>query len=140
MADTNLKTTTVAERVIACLRAGNYVGLTEWFAPDALLDMNLPTWRFQLQGRDAIGEYFSEQTSGLPNLRCTQLRALATDDAVVVESECRFDGPDGECMWRCVDLVRIVAGEIVEHVEYCTGCWGPDDIARQARDAPMVRW
>jgi len=132
--------TTVVDHVVACLRAGNYAGLTARFAPDALLDMNLPTWRFQLQGSDTIGQYFSEQTTGLTNLRCTQLRELATDDAVVVESERRFDSSDGEYLWRCVDVVRIVAGEIVEHAQYCTGCWGPDDIARQAREAPMVRW
>jgi hypothetical protein len=139
MTNTNLKST-AREHVVACLRNGDYVGLTERFAPDALLDMNMPTWRFQLQGRDAIREHFSEQTSGLTNLHCTQLRALVADDAIVVESECRFDGSDGEYLWRCVDLVRIVAGEIVEHAQYCTGCWGPDDIARQAREAPMVRW
>ncbi len=140
MTKTTLKPTTVAEHVVACLRAGNYVGLTERFSPDALLDMNLPTWRFQLQGRGAISEYFTEQTSGLANLRCTQMRELVTDDAVAVESECRFDGPDGEYLWRCVDLVRVVAGEIVEHTQYCTGCWPPDQIARQATEAPMVRW
>jgi predicted SnoaL-like aldol condensation-catalyzing enzyme len=116
------------------------VRLSERLAPDTLLDMNLPTWRFQLQGRGAIREYFTEQTAGLHNLHCTQLRELVTDDAVAVESECRFDGPDGEYLWRCVDLVRIVADEIVEHAQYCTGYWGPADIARQAREAPMVRW
>ena len=140
MTEIKLETNSVAEHVVACLRSGNYVRLTERFAPDALLDMNLPTWRFQLQGRDAIAEYFSEQTSGLTDLRCTQLRELVTDDAVVIESECRFDDSDGEHLWRSVDLVRIVTGEIVEHTQYCTGCWPPDQIARQAAEAPMVRW
>jgi len=139
MTNTNT-TTTVAEHVVACLRAGDYVGVAARCASDALLDMNLPTWRFQLQGREAITEYFSEQTAGLTNLHCTQLRELVSDDAVVVESECRFDGPDGEYLWRCVDLVRIVEGEIAEHAQYCTGCWSPADIARQSREAPMVRW
>jgi ketosteroid isomerase-like protein len=133
-------TTNITDHVVTCLRAGDYVGLAEHFASDALLDMNLPTWRFQLQGRAAITEYFAKQTGGLANLHCTQSRDLVTDDAVAVESECRFDGPDGEYLWRCVDLVRIVAGEIVEHAQYCTGCWSPADIARQADEAPMVRW
>ncbi len=26
------------------------------------------------------------------------------------------------------------------HVQYCTGCWTPADIARQNAEAPMVAW
>ena len=130
----------IAEHVVGCLRAADYVALTDRYAPDALLDVNLPAWRFQLQGPDAIKQYFTEQTAPLEHLRCTQLRELVTDDAVSVESECRFDGPDGEYLWRCIDLVRIVGDEIVEHTQYCTGHWTPTDIARQSGEAPMVRW
>ncbi len=102
-------TQTIAEHVIERLRAVDYPALTERYAPDALLDVNRPAWRFQLQGPEAIREYFVEQTAKLSNLRCTQLRELVGD-------------------------------EIVEHTQYCTGYWAPDDIAHQSADAPMVRW
>jgi predicted SnoaL-like aldol condensation-catalyzing enzyme len=131
---------TIAEHVIGSLRNADYVAIAERYAPDALLDMNVPNWRFQVQGPESIKQYFVEQTNELPNLRCTQLRELVTADAIAVESECRFDGPDGEYLWRAMDLVRIVGDEIVEHTQYCTGCWTPSDIARQASGAPMVRW
>jgi hypothetical protein len=39
-----------------------------------------------------------------------------------------------------VDIFRVDGDEVTEHVQYCTGCWPPDQIARQAREAPMVRW
>lgn len=130
----------LADHVIESLRAADYGALAERYAADCLLDMNLPTWRFQLQGPAAIRQYFEEQMGGLSNLRCASLRELVTDDAVVVESECRFDGDDGEHLWRAVDTTRFLGGEIVEHTQFCSGCWSPADIARHAAEAPMVRW
>jgi hypothetical protein len=140
MATNVTNTTMIVDAVIGALRNADYTVLTECYAPDALLDMNLPTWRFQLQGPDAIHQYFTEQMATLSNLHCTQLRELVTEDAIAVESECRFDGPDGEYLWRCIDIVRIVGDEIVEHTQYCTGCWSPGDVERQSIEAPMVRW
>jgi ketosteroid isomerase-like protein len=137
---TSNATKTIAEHVISCLRAVDYEALTTGYAADALLDVNLPAWRLQLQGPETIKRYFAEQTTGLQKLRCTQLREVVTDDAIIVENECRFDGPDGEQLWRAVDLLRIVGDEIVEHTQYCSGCWSPADIARQTAEAPMVRW
>jgi ketosteroid isomerase-like protein len=131
---------TTAEFVIAALRNGDYAALTERYAPDALLDMDLPAWRFQLQGAAAAREYFEEQFGDARNLRCTHLREIVAGDAVVVESECRFDGDDGEYMWRAVDVFHLVGGEVVEHAQHSTGCWSPADIARQSAEAPMVRW
>ena len=102
--------------------------------------MNLPAWRLQLQGPETIKQYFAEQTGPLPKLHCTQLREFVTDDAIIVENECRFDGPDGESLWRAVDVLGIVGDEIVEHTQYCTGYWTPADIARHSSEAPPVRW
>jgi len=33
-----------------------------------------------------------------------------------------------------------VAGKVTRHTQYCTGWRTPDDIARQAAEAPMVAW
>ena len=52
----------------------------------------------------------------------------------------RFDGDDGEYLWRAVDIFRIDGDTVTEHTQYCTGCWSPDQIARQTAEAPMVRW
>jgi ketosteroid isomerase-like protein len=140
MSDTDLEARATTARIVAALEAADYPALAGLYAPDAVLDMNLPTWRFQHQGADQIRTYFREQTGGLANLRCTQCAAANNDDTVMVESECRFDGDDGEYLWRCVDIFSIDSGQITRHTQYCTGCWTPSDIARQIAEAPMVRW
>ena len=55
----------VSEKVVKAIVAADWPGLADCYAADVLLDMNLPTWRFQLQGRDTVREYFVEQTSGV---------------------------------------------------------------------------
>jgi predicted SnoaL-like aldol condensation-catalyzing enzyme len=58
----------------------------------------------------------------------------------VIESEVRFRKDTEECLWRAVDIFRIAGDRIVEHTQYCSGVWTPEQIARQAAEAPMVRW
>ena len=134
------RTVPVHDHVIASLQAGDYAALTQCYANDALLDVNMSTWRFQLQGPAAARAYFTEELGSFANLRCTQLRALACDEAIIVETECRFERADGECLTRALDVVRVLGEKIVEHTRYCSGTWSPDDIARQSSEAPMLRW
>jgi hypothetical protein len=133
-------TGTVVQRLVDAMRAADWDAITGTYAPDVLLDVNLPTWRFQLQGRDAATAYVREQTGDHPNLHAVSQRAHTTDDGVVIEEEMRFEGPDGEHLWRAVDIFRIDGDTVFEHTQYCTGSWSPDRIALQAREAPMVRW
>ncbi len=131
----------ISSRIIECLAKADYPALEKLYAPDVLLDMNLPTWRFQRRGAHEVSEYFRQNTGQLPNLRCTYLHENAiTDTTAVVESECRFDGDGGEYLWRCVDIFTVADDRISRHVQYCTGCWTPADIARQTAEAPMVAW
>ena len=132
--------TSINEHVIARLEHADYVGLVDRAAPDVLLDMNLPTWRFQAQGRTAVRSYFAAQFEALPVVRCTQFRVLSTAGPLIIESECRFDSDGGEYLWRCVDIVHVVDDQIVVLRQYCTGCWDPATSARPAEDAPLVRW
>ena len=133
-------TDTVVDRLVDAMYSADWGGVTDSYAPDVLLDMNLPTWRFQLQGRDEARSYFDEQVGGLRNLRLTAHVAHRIDDGVIIEEEMRFDGDDGEYLWRAIDIFH-VAGEVVtRHSQYCTGCWTPGQIARQSQEAPMVRW
>jgi hypothetical protein len=137
---TTTHTKTVVDRIVAAMRDADWSAVTATYAPDVLLDMNLPTWRFQLQGRETATQYFREQTGGLAALRSTQLRVSPTEDGVMIEEEMRFDGEGGEYLWRAVDIFVIDGDAVTEHTEYCTGCWPPEQIARQAAEAPMVRW
>jgi hypothetical protein len=133
-------TTAVVERLVDAMRAADWDAITGTYAPDVLLDVNLPTWRFQLQGREAAADCVREQTGELPNLHLVSQHVHTTDDGVVIEEEMRFDGPDGEHLWRAVDIFRIDGDTVIEHTQYCTGSWSPHQIALQAREAPMVRW
>jgi ketosteroid isomerase-like protein len=137
---TTTQTKTVVDRLVAAMRDADWAAIAATYAPDVLLDMNLPTWRFQLQGRDAVAQYFAEQTGGLTALRTTQHRVSSTPTGVVIEEEMRFDGDGGEYLWRAVDIFVIDGDTVTEHTQYCTGCWPPDQIARQTAEAPMVRW
>ncbi len=130
----------LVERLVAAFEAADWEAVANTYAPDVLLDMNLPTWRFQLQGRDAARQYLVEQTKGMSTLHATQQRSFATPTGVIIEEEMRFDGDDGEYLWRAVDIFHVDDGAVTEHTQYCTGCWPPDQIARQADEAPMVRW
>jgi hypothetical protein len=134
------QTSTVIDKVVTSMREADWEAIAETYAPDVLLDMNLPTWRFQLQGRDAATQYLVETTKGFVNLHTTQHRVFRTDDGVIIEEEMRFDGDDGEYLWRAVDIFHVDGDTVIEHRQYCTGCWAPDQIARQRDEAPMVRW
>jgi hypothetical protein len=136
----NSRTAAVADRLVDAMRDADWDAIVDTYSSDVLLDMNLPTWRFQLQGRDTARHYFVEQTGGLRNLRLVRQQAHHTDQTVIIEEEMRFDGDDGVYLWRAVDIFRIDGDTVTEHTQYCTGCWPPNQIARQAREAPMVRW
>jgi ketosteroid isomerase-like protein len=134
------KTTTVAERLVDAICDADWEAIASTYAPDLVLDVNLPTWRFQLQGREAARRYLLEQTAGLQNLHLINQLAHHTDDGIIIEVEMRFDGDDGEHLWRAVDIFHIDGDTVTKHTQYCTGCWSPDQVARQAHEAPMVQW
>ncbi len=135
-------TTTVptTEWVVDCLRDAEIAQLAQRYSGDVLLDLDMPMWRVQLQGRDAASQVLEEQLEVLPNLRTTWIRATTTPDTVVAEYELRWDGPEGEQLSRAVSIFRLAGDKIIEHSDYCCGAWTPADIARNKAEAPIVRW
>jgi len=135
--DTTIPTT---EFLVECLRTANLTGIAERYAPGVLVDMNVPHWRFQLQGRLAAAELAAEEVDRLPNVRATWVRATTTDDALVVEYELQWDGAGGRELSRAVSIFRLEGDRVVERTDYCCGNWTPADIARIKAEAPIVRW
>jgi predicted SnoaL-like aldol condensation-catalyzing enzyme len=133
-------TTSTTEFIAQRMQAADFATLVERYAPNALLDCHTPFWRFQLQGPSAIAEYAHEAVDALPNVHTTALRTTLAADAVVVEYELRWDGPEGEELSRAVSIFRLVDDVIVEQVDYCCGNWTPSHIAKNKAEAPMVRW
>lgn len=131
---------TITELITARLSALDFDGLAELYRPDALLDVSVPQWRYQLQGREAIRQALAEELAlVVESGRVTGQRATRTDDGVVVELEVRFEQDGEERQWREVHLFHTDGTAITEHLNYCTGVWDAATIARQAVEAPMVR-
>src|SRR5262245_20404033 len=48
----SMTTTTLADAIVDCLRRGDITALASLYAPDALVDLNVPQWRWQLAGAE----------------------------------------------------------------------------------------
>lgn len=134
------RTGVLNERIVGCLRALDMEGLAALYRPDALLDVSVPQWRYQLQGAAAIAEQWREELAPAAGSGwVASLRETPTADGVAVEVEVHFTLDGEERMWREVHLVHTDGEAITEHVSYCTGIWDAATIARHAVEAPMVR-
>jgi ketosteroid isomerase-like protein len=133
-------TSTSADWLTQRLRAADWASIATRYAPDVVLDVNMPKWRMQLQGRAAAAEAVAEDIQKLTNVRTVWVRATGTIDTVILEYELRWDGDGGESMSRAVCVFRLVDGRIVEHTEYCCGAWSPGDLAKNIAEAPIIRW
>ena len=103
------------------------------FADDVFADINVPEWRFQMQGTDAIEEWLrGEQPGGcsVPTWRSDPML-----EGVVVEVEQHT----GEEISRNLHRLEVRDGKIVEWTMYCTGVWSVETQEAQRREAPMIR-
>ena len=107
------------------------------FSDDALFDLNMPVWRFQLQGPRAWEDQLRAISQG-PS-RVDILRTVATADGFVTEhiEHQDVEGEDHSArrMWLC----RVDHGQISHIIGYCSGDWDEELRARHAREAPMLR-
>ena len=119
----------IAERFVHGMETND----TEVFADDVFCDINVPEWRFQMQGAGAIKQWLeSEQPDGsiVPSWRSDP-----TSSGVVVEVEQRT----GDGVSRNLHRLEVRDGKVTEWTMYCTGVWSKETQERQARDAPMIR-
>ena len=109
----------------------------EVFAPDAFFDLNMPVWRFQLQGPGAFASQLDAVNQG--EVRIDVLRTVPTASGFVTEHEehQRVDGREltARRLWLC----EVRAGRIVDVVGYCSGEWDQALRDRHAAEAPMLR-
>jgi hypothetical protein len=120
----------VGERFVHVLETGDPGDV---FAADVFCDINVPEWRFQMQGPSAVREWLAgEQPDGST---ITTWRADATESGLVVEAEQRI----GDILSRNIHRLEVRGGKIAEWTMYCTGEWSRETQERQAREAPMIR-
>jgi hypothetical protein len=121
----------LSEKVVAFLETGTAPeGL---FAPDAFLDLTMPTWRIQTSGAENL---IAVRKEGHPCPgRVTRWRTDPTPTGFVFEFEERWDHEG--LQWYAREMMRaeVADGQIAELIVYCTGDW---DQARQAEHAAAV--
>jgi hypothetical protein len=106
---------------------------SELFADDVFVDINIPEWRFQMQGAASIDEWLSaEQPNGS---LVASWDVTPTADGVLVEIEQRY----GEELSRNMHRLEVREGKVVSWTMYCTGIWSAETQERHQREAPMFR-
>lgn len=110
------------------------------FAEDAFFDLNMPVWRFQLEGRNAFSAQLKNLADGAhAAVHVDVLRTVATESGFVTEHVERQQVEGEERSARRVWLCEVRDGRITNVVGYCSGEWDEALRARHAREAPMVR-
>jgi hypothetical protein len=121
--------------------AGDIAVLRPWYHDDALIDVNVPNWRFQVRGGGAGLQLLHDDEFAQPDRRLAFVRVTDTAAGVLLETETRFrDRADGRPRaTREVHQLRLRDGLVAEHVVWCTGINDPETIRRQFDTAPMER-
>lgn len=107
------------------------------FAPDVFFDLNMPVWRFQLQGPAAFEAQLKAINEGTP--RIDILRTVPTVSGFVTEHEEHQEVGGQELTARRLWLCEVQDGRIAEAIGYCSGEWDEALRARHAVEAPMIR-
>jgi hypothetical protein len=107
------------------------------FVPDVFCDLNMPQWRFQLQGREAFAAQLERINQG-PS-RVEVLRTVPTTSGFVTEHVEHEDVDGEDHSARRLILCEVVRGRIASVTVYCTGEWDDELRARHAAEAPMIR-
>ena len=107
------------------------------FAPDVFFDLNMPVWRFQLQGPRTFVAQLRNINRG--NVRIDVLRTVPTLSGFVTEHEEHQQVGGHDLTARRLWLCEVRAGRIAEVVGYCSGEWDAALRARHAVEAPMLR-
>ncbi len=107
------------------------------FSPNAFFDLNMPVWRFQLEGPEAFASQLESIAEG--PARIDILRTVPTVSGFVTEHEEHQDVGGQDMTARRLWLCEVQGGRITEAVGYCSGEWDEELRARHALEAPMIR-
>ena len=114
---------TITDRLLGCLRSEDFDPLGELYAPEALLDIQVPQARLQFLGRDDIVGFWRQDFGGNA-YRFLRWVEHPTSWGAVVESAVIGEAPATRGhYYRWVNLLFVDHGRIVRHLVYCTGAW-----------------
>jgi hypothetical protein len=109
----------------------------ELCSDDIFLDLNMPVWRFQLQGREAFVEQLKRINRGPVRIEVSRTVPIAS--GFVTEHVEHQQVGDEDIFARKIWLCELVDDRIAHATCYCTGEWDDALRARHAVEAPMVR-
>lgn len=133
-----MTTETLTDRIIKVYVDSDVTALDGLYAPDAVVDCNVPQWRYQLKGAEEINGAIRDEELGVSGRRVPVWRSVVTEEGLFLETEVRFNDHGEERMWRSVHLFRTADGQIAGHTLYCSGIWIAGDITRHdAANAPV---
>jgi ketosteroid isomerase-like protein len=127
----------IVDQLVKLFDVGDASGMVALCRPDALVDVNVPRWRYQIHP-DALLTGLRENTE-MPGRSVTIGYHEATEDGAVVEVETRGVNDGTPVLIREVWLLRTDGEKITEWINYCTAPWDATTIARQRAEAPMIR-
>ena len=130
--------TTIADQVVDAYVTGDADALANLCADDILIDVVVPTWRFQVAGRETL-RHVAAHEEFVPGRTVAWHQRTDTAAGVLLEIEswAPMEGEDRK--WHELNHFRIEDGKVVEFVQYCSGIWDAATIKRQQAEAPMVR-
>lgn len=128
---------TITDQFLERYAAGDADGMLALCRPDAVVDANVPQWRYQVHP-DALRSQLRENGQ-MPDRNVTVEYHEATRDGAVVEVQTRGTHDGGPVLVREVWMVRTDGEKVTEWTFYCTGPWDTATIARQRAEAPMLR-
>jgi hypothetical protein len=107
------------------------------FASDVFFDLNMPVWRFQIEGPDEFAGQLKRINRG-PS-RVEVLRTVPTASGFVAEHEEHQTVAGEDLLARRLWLCDVRGGRIVQAAGFCTGRWDHALRVRHAIEAPMLR-
>ena len=107
------------------------------FDEDAFFDLNMPVWRFQLEGPRNFAEQIERIAEG--PVRVEILKTVATASGFVTEHVEHQDVSGRDVSARRMWLCEVRDGRITAVTGYCSGEWDEELRTRHAAEAPMLR-
>lgn len=126
-----------ADRFRKVMETLDSVAIEDVYAADALIDANVPSWRFQVQGIEAIvaqyGRWFA-----FGGVKVLSIREWPASFGAVLEMALSEpDGKGADVYSRQMHLLFADGDKVTRQIMYCTGTWDSETVERQAREAPM---
>ena len=127
-----------ADRFRKLIETADRAAVEDFYTDHALLDANVPSWRFQRKGLEEIAAQYTQWfRNGLPKIE--DLKELPASFGAVIEMDQREPNPSGgELYSRQLHLLFAEGEKIARHVMYCTGPWDAETVEKQRTEAPMV--